>query len=65
MTPKEKAKSLIKKHLKSYDIDPIAIKASIITANEIRHLMNKLQNYEEAVFWKEVKHELENRYENL
>jgi hypothetical protein len=65
MTSKEKAKSLIKKHLKTYDIDPIAIKASIITVNEIIKEL-KYQNLHEAVYyWKDVKHELENRYENL
>jgi hypothetical protein len=36
-----------------------AKECALIAVDEIRHLMNRLQNYEEAVFWNEVKHEIE------
>jgi hypothetical protein len=67
--PKKEAKRLMSQFIylpgiivnyKEYDsVVERAKKSAIITVNEIRRLMNKLQNYEEAVFWNEVKHEIE------
>jgi len=69
MTPQEKAKELYiqmlswqsecHKYLERNIISISAKKCALIAVDEIRHLMNRLQNYEEAVFWNEVKHEIE------
>ena len=42
MTPKEKAKELVKKHLKTYDIKIIALESSIITVDEILKQYKKI-----------------------
>lgn len=63
MTPKEKAKELVDKY-KFYlgnekeNINE-AKDLALICVEEIRDLMNRLQNYEQAVYWKKVKEEIE------
>jgi hypothetical protein len=70
MTPKEKAEELVDSYkfvLWSEDTQcgeeilctGIAKRCALIAVDEIRRLMNRLQNYEQAVYWKEVKHEIE------
>jgi hypothetical protein len=69
MTPKEKAKEIYfkmlnwqpeaDKYLERNVISISAKKCALIAVDEIRSLMNRLQNYEEAIYWQEVKHEIE------
>jgi hypothetical protein len=70
MTPKEKAFELVKKYRNPFNrkgcIPPsesmfpsTAKQCALIAVDEIRSLMNRLQNYEEAIYWNEVKHEIE------
>jgi hypothetical protein len=63
---KEKAKELLDKYFIICQEFTEEIQCSIqakqcvlIAVNEIRRLMNRLQNYEEAIYWKEVKNEIE------
>jgi len=61
MTPKEKAFELKYKYSKLLDLkstDELVLKCALISVNEIKLLMNRLQNYEEAIYWNEVKHEI-------
>jgi hypothetical protein len=70
MTPKKKALSLVDTYrivLMNEDTQcgeeilctEIAKRCALIAVNEIRRLMNRLQNYEEAIYWNEVKNEIE------
>jgi hypothetical protein len=62
MTPKEKAFELKYKYSKLLDLkstDELVLKCALSAVDEIRRLMNRLQNYEQAVYWKEVKHEIQ------
>lgn len=60
MTPKEKAKELVLKFaFKGAQHEGESKKFVLIAIDEIRDLMNRLQNYELAVYWKEVKEEIE------
>ena len=62
MTTKEKAFELKYKYSKLLDLkstDELVLKCVLISVNEIKLLMNRLQNYEEAIYWNEVKHEIE------
>jgi hypothetical protein len=69
MKPKEKAIELYSemlnwqpdadKYIERNIISITAKKCVLIAVNEIRRLMNRLQNYEEAIYWNEVKNEIE------
>lgn len=60
MTPKEKAVDLIKKHLETYDITPIAIKSAMITVDEIiKEFDSNPKTRKEEHYWYVVKKELE------
>jgi hypothetical protein len=72
MTPKEKAEDLYYYYLKIIVDDVINMKPCYATLthklakvsalkciNEIRDLMNRMQNYEQALYWKEIKEEID------
>lgn len=72
MTPKEKAVELVygfiekipfadKNVYKDWkkEMNDKAQQCALIAVEEIRDLMNRLQNYEQAVYWKEVKEEID------
>jgi hypothetical protein len=65
MTPKEKALELWEKYFQlNYDWDGVtkdewAKEGALIAVDEIRSIMNKIQNFEGAVYWKEVKQEIQ------
>ena len=71
MTPKEKAKQLIKKHLDIYDVEEIAIPMALIGINEAiafeKRIIKEVQFLSdkaghafrcEGLYWKEVKKEI-------
>ena len=80
MTPKKKAKQLIKKHLDIYDVEAIAIPMALIGINEAikfeKRIIKEVQFLSdiaghafrcEGLYWKEVKKEIEifyNKYKN-
>ena len=43
MTPQEKAKELVEKHLTAYDIEPIAVKSALISVEEIQKQFNQIK----------------------
>jgi hypothetical protein len=62
MEAKEKAKELINNYnFLNYKTD-LSIhekkECALIAIEEIRNLCNRVQNYEEAIYWKYVKNEL-------
>ncbi len=66
MTPKEKAEQLINAFIPQVrwkmgqeDVMQRAKECAFIAVDEIRQLMNKMRSFENAVYWKEVKHEIE------
>ena len=66
MTPKEKAEQLINDFIPQVmwkmgqeDVMQRAKECALIAVDEIRQLMNKMQTFENAVYWKEVKQEIE------
>jgi hypothetical protein len=69
MTPKEIAKELFDKNYQIFLDDEdehfvgtakrISKQCALIAVDEIRQIVNRLQNYEEAIFWKEVRKEIE------
>jgi hypothetical protein len=65
MTPKEKALELWEKYFQlNYDWDGVtkdewAKEGALIAVDEIRSIMNKIQNFEGAVYWKQVKQEIQ------
>lgn len=64
MTPKEKAKELVEKHLTAYDIEPIAVKSALITINEMLDFRNALYINEGSLahqYLIEVKHEIDRK----
>lgn len=80
MTPKKKAKQLIKKHLDIYDLELVAIPMALIGVNEAiafeKRIIKEVQFLSdkagcafrcEGLYWKEVKKEIEifyNKYMN-
>jgi hypothetical protein len=62
MTPKEKAQELINRMYYTQSSPTIWTQAkdcALIAVDEIRQLMNKMRSFENAVYWKEVKQEIE------
>ena len=61
MTPKEKSIELVEEYQRN--IEGIhkadAQICALIAVDQIRQLMNKMQSFENAVYWKEVKQEIE------
>ena len=57
MTPQEKAKELLL-YFNTYGETYNAKQCALITAENVRTEMLKLQNYEQAIYWRNVKREI-------
>jgi hypothetical protein len=59
MEPKEKASALVSTYMSKVVSKTFAKELVLIAVDEIRYIMNITQNYEGAVYWREVKQEIE------
>jgi predicted amidohydrolase len=61
MTPKEKAYELIEKHLKVYNIEPIAVESAFVSVDEVisSHIIDGIIDYDVHIYWDSVIQEIE------